>query len=258
MKKVQPKELAKTGSPATQNVSAEIVARVILNGDLAGLTADQKVDYYTGVCTTVGLNPSTKPFDYIRLNGKEVLYANKGCAEQLRNIHHVSIKIVAREKIEDVYIVTAEATDKAGRTDSATGCVPVAGLKGDFLANAFMKAETKAKRRVTLSICGLNMLDEVEVETIPAAAAQMGPAPAKAAEPRPLPEPKAQAIPPVNQEATRDELARQIIAVGGRLNLRGKALVDFIKEETGKETKDLLHSEMESVLEKLQCEMGRQ
>ena len=32
-----------------------------------------------------------------------------------------------------------------------------------------MKAETKAKRRVTLSICGLGMLDETEVETIPGA-----------------------------------------------------------------------------------------
>ena len=34
------------------------------------------------------------------------------------------------------------------------------------LANAIMKAETKAKRRVTLSICGLGMLDETELETI--------------------------------------------------------------------------------------------
>src|SRR6185312_3719783 len=30
-----------------------------------------------------------------------------------------------------------------------------------------MKAETKAKRRVTLSICGLGMLDETEVDSIP-------------------------------------------------------------------------------------------
>jgi len=29
-----------------------------------------------------------------------------------------------------------------------------------------MKAETKAKRRVTLSICGLGLLDETEVETV--------------------------------------------------------------------------------------------
>jgi hypothetical protein len=40
------------------------------------------------------------------------------------------------------------------------------------MANALMKAETKAKRRVTLSICGLGMLDESEVESIPGAAVE--------------------------------------------------------------------------------------
>ena len=32
-----------------------------------------------------------------------------------------------------------------------------------------MKAETKAKRRVTLSICGLGILDESETDTMPGA-----------------------------------------------------------------------------------------
>ena len=32
-------------------------------------------------------------------------------------------------------------------------------LNGEDLANAMMKCETKAKRRVTLSICGPGMLD---------------------------------------------------------------------------------------------------
>ena len=48
----------------------------------------------------------------------------------------------------------------------STGAVPIAGLKGEEFANALMKAETKAKRRATLSICGLGVLDETEVETI--------------------------------------------------------------------------------------------
>jgi hypothetical protein len=108
----------------------------------------------------------TKPFDYIAFQGKEVLYANKGAAEQLRMVHKIGLKVVAREKIEDVYVVTAEAVNTDGRTDSSTGAVSITGLRGEALANAMMKAETKAKRRVTLSICGLNMLDETEVETI--------------------------------------------------------------------------------------------
>jgi len=45
--------------------------------------------------------------------------------------------------------------------------VPLGTLKGDALASALMKAETKAKRRVTLSIAGLGWLDETELATIP-------------------------------------------------------------------------------------------
>jgi hypothetical protein len=40
-------------------------------------------------------------------------------------------------------------------------------LKGDALANALMKCETKAKRRVTLSLASLGWLDETELDTIP-------------------------------------------------------------------------------------------
>ena len=45
------------------------------------------------------------------------------------------------------------------------GCVAVGHLKGERLANAMMKCEIKAKRRVTLSICGLGMFDEAELES---------------------------------------------------------------------------------------------
>lgn len=147
-------------------VNVEAVRKVILQGDLSSLSSEQKDSYYMTVCDTVGLNPLTKPFDFIKFNNKEVMYANKGCAEQLRMIHKIGLKVISKEKIDDVYLVTTEATDKDGRVDSATGAVNVSGLKGEALANAFMKAETKSKRRVTLSICGLNMLDETEVESV--------------------------------------------------------------------------------------------
>ena len=144
-----------------------VIEQVMIKGDLAVLNADQRTQYYKAVCESVNLNPLTKPFEYITLNGKMVLYATKGCGEQLRHNNKISIKIANKEKIEDVYVVTAEAIGKDGRCDSATGAVAVKGLAGEALANAFMKAETKAKRRVTLSICGLNMLDEIEVNDIP-------------------------------------------------------------------------------------------
>jgi hypothetical protein len=63
-----------------------------------------------------------------------------------------------------VYIVTAYATNGKGRTDSSIGAVNIDQLRGEAKANAMMRSETKAKRRVTLSICGLGLMDESEVE----------------------------------------------------------------------------------------------
>lgn len=145
-----------------------VVQEVLLGGDLSKLTADQRIAYYRRVCESVGLNPLTQPFAYLKLSGKEVLYAKKDATEQLRFIHNISIdpKGFTREVIEGVYVVTAPASMPNGRTDVSTGAVFIDGLKGEARANACMKAETKAKRRVTLSICGLGMLDETEVESI--------------------------------------------------------------------------------------------
>lgn len=148
---------------------AGLVEQVVMGGDLSKLSPKDRLAYYAQVCDSVGINPLTKPFDYLNLNGKLVLYANRNCAEQLRRVHGVSIKITAREKVDDLYVVTAQATDKTGRSDEALGAVNLAGLKGEALANGTMKAETKAKRRVTLSLCGLGMLDETETVTIPGA-----------------------------------------------------------------------------------------
>lgn len=150
-------------------VSTNAIEAALMKGDLSSLTPDQRLSYYKSICESVGLNPLTKPFEYIEMNRKLVLYATKGCAEQLRMKHKISIKVIDKQKIDEVYVVTAEASNSDGRVDSSTGAVSIAGLKGDALANALMKAETKAKRRVTLSICGLNMLDETEVESVASA-----------------------------------------------------------------------------------------
>lgn len=160
------------------NNKANTLEAVLIRGDLSSLTPEQRTEYYMRVCESVGLNPLTRPFEYIRLNGKEVLYAKRDATDQLRKNQTVSIKITARDTFEGVYVVTAQASMPGGRVDESTGAVTIKGLSGDNLANAFMKAETKAKRRVTLSICGLGLLDETEVETIATAEAPK-PAPAE-------------------------------------------------------------------------------
>lgn len=152
----------------TVSVEADIVEQVVIGGDLSKLTPPQRVEYYNRVCKSLNLNPLTRPFDYITLSGKLTLYARKDATEQLRKINGVSITSLEKEFQNglSLYIVTAHAADRVGRTDASTGAVNVKGLVGDALANAIMKCETKAKRRVTLSICGLGWMDETEVETV--------------------------------------------------------------------------------------------
>lgn len=154
-------------STEIEKLSETAIERVIIGGDLSVLTPEQRLAYYLKVCESLGLNPATRPFEYLRLSGRLVLYARRDATDQLRKLHGVSIEITGRERIDDVYVVTARAISKDGRYDTAIGAVSVSGLKGEALANALMKAETKAKRRVTLSICGLGMLDETEAESIP-------------------------------------------------------------------------------------------
>ncbi len=166
---------------------AERIEQVLMYGDLSPLTAEERVLYYNNVCASVGLNPLTRPFEFIKLNGKTVLYARREATEQLRTKHTISISLSDGYKVgDDVFMIRATATDENGRNDEASGGVsvtypdkirkwdgtyvdhPKAGqpLTGDDLANAMMKAESKAKRRVTLSICGLGLLDETEVQSV--------------------------------------------------------------------------------------------
>lgn len=155
-----------TKSPETGEQLSRLMEQVIIKGDLRALSPQDRVQYYREICSTMGLNYLTRPMEYIELNGRLTLYMKKEGTDQLRKIHGVSLVIPAREKIGDVYVVTARAKDATGRTDESTGAVALGKAYGDSLANLYMKAETKAKRRVTLSIVGLGMLDESEVESI--------------------------------------------------------------------------------------------
>ena len=147
-------------------VDPKIIESLVLHGDISKMDSNQKVTYYDWLCKTLGLNPSTQPFQIIKFQGKEILYAKKDATEQLRKIYGVSVVELDKLFHDGIYIVTAKLQDKNGRYDVATGAVSIKNLSGDNLANALMKAETKAKRRGTLSICGLGMLDESETDTI--------------------------------------------------------------------------------------------
>jgi hypothetical protein len=173
-------------------VPAELQEKVLIGGDLAKLSVPERLSYYKAVCESVGLNPLTRPFEYLVLDDKTVLYARKDCTDQLRELHGVSVEIVCRERLDDLFVVTARAKNMTERIDESIGVVPAVKEDGEWKtaqsgkryfqgnglykplglearSNAMMKAETKAKRRVTLSICGLGMFDESELDGVPGA-----------------------------------------------------------------------------------------
>jgi len=144
----------------------EIISSVVLNGDLSKLQSSQKVKYYQHYCERLGLDPATQPFKLIKIQGKEVLYCDRSGTAQLNSLHKVSHTIIERKTENGVYTVVARACQPDGRQTESLGAVGIDGLKGNELCNAMMKAETKAKRRSTLDLLGLGILDESELETI--------------------------------------------------------------------------------------------
>jgi hypothetical protein len=155
-------------APALDDLQKVVYESLAMKGDISGLKPEDKVRYMQRLCESLGLNPYTQPFLPLTLGGKEVLYATRGCTDQLSSVHKLTREIINTQQINDVYIATAKVAGPEGRFDISTGAVSIGNLKGDALANALMKAETKAKRRATLCYCGLGFLDETEIETIPA------------------------------------------------------------------------------------------
>jgi hypothetical protein len=162
----------------TRAASGNVIEDVITRGDLAKLNPEERTRYYVQLCQSLGLNPHTQPFAYITLQGKLSLYAKRDAADQLRKIHGISISIISQEVRDDMLTIHVKAIDRDGRSDEDLGVVPFsAALKGEVRSNAVMKAITKAKRRVTLSISGLGFLDESEVDSVPGARRPPPPAP---------------------------------------------------------------------------------
>lgn len=163
------------------------IEEILITNDLSKLTASQRLDLLQRLCETHKFNPLSRPFDYLDLNGKLVLYINKSGVDQLRKNHNISITKLEKIREDNIIYVTAHAQDSTGRSDIATGAVSLlrtepkyrwengqriideeigTPLKGNDLINAQLKAETKAKRRVTLSMGGYGGLSEDDIELI--------------------------------------------------------------------------------------------
>ena len=148
-------------------VRSQVVSSIVLRGDLSGLTETQLTRYYASLCESLSLDVRYKPFDLILFNGKKVLYANRACTDMLAERHGITREVIDGPRFVELdktkaIICIARVTSPSGRQETATAVVPATDP-----INGMMKCETKAKRRATLAILGLGLLDHTELETIP-------------------------------------------------------------------------------------------
>lgn len=152
-------------------------------GDLSRLSGEQKAALYLDTCTSLGINPRTRPFDWIEFYDPETkskkltLYPNKACADQLAYQHRIRVRTVEEKIVGTLFKVVVEGTMLDGRTETNVSYLDLTDrdgnqLRGQRLGNAFMKGHTKAKRRLVFGMLGmmsppdLDDLQRVRVVTV--------------------------------------------------------------------------------------------
>lgn len=149
------------------------IYEALVGASINQLGTEQKAKLAWDFSTALGLDPTLNPISFISFRDKkEIPYLTRGATDSLRKIWGISLSVHSLEWSQSVYTVLCEAryydTDvKRERVDFGTGVVNCHGLSGNAVANAMMRAETKSKRRATISILGLaGLIDEIELDTI--------------------------------------------------------------------------------------------
>lgn len=142
----------------------------IATKNLDSLTEEQRMQHYINVCEYLGLDPKAGLLRYEMMDDGSgtgtkhlVLYATKGATDRLRDIHGISVLEMTEKVHGGAVTYTAKGQNKAGRTDIAVGAATLEGVHGKKIGDAFMAAQTRASRRLTLQMAGTGLLDESEV-----------------------------------------------------------------------------------------------
>lgn len=148
-----------------------VAESLVLKGDISGLSPQDRATYYVQLCRSLRLNPATQPIRYTVFQGRLIPYFTRDATDQLAALHRINREIVDGPRpmvVEGAKLVYAmcRATLPNGRVETATAMVPMPGAGAEAIANAFMKTETKSRRRATLSILGLGYTDESELDTM--------------------------------------------------------------------------------------------
>lgn len=137
--------------------------------DTRALSQEERVSALAAISRALGLNPLVNGVQFLSLNGREVLYVTKHATDQIAARQRLNRETIAGPEVRDVagaklVFCQVRVTAPDGRSEVATATLPLKDVTNDL-----MKCETKAKRRATLSLAGLGLLAEDEMDTMPGA-----------------------------------------------------------------------------------------
>jgi hypothetical protein len=164
----------------------EQINDIVQSGDVGSLDPNQRSRFLYRLAEKLKLNPFSRPFDLIHVkkgdgSKKLIIYANKSCADQIRERDNLSIEplyfgplMIGDTPDETIYVFHVRISNSEGRAGFNVGAVPIVGTDGDDRSNAIMKAYTKAERRATLAFSGMGFPDESEISSIKAVEQEKG------------------------------------------------------------------------------------
>ena len=78
--------------PVKPGIDPAAIEAALMRNDYGRLPVAEKVALYRRTCESMGLNPLTQPFGFFKMSGgSEVLYAKRTAADQLRQIHGITL-----------------------------------------------------------------------------------------------------------------------------------------------------------------------
>ena len=161
-------------------VSGDAMKSIALHGDYSKVSEGDRVNIALNLCETFGLNPATVPFNWLKneKTGAISLYPNKSCAAGLASNRNLSVEVVKEGPVMDTAYSVTVRVKEGDRVTEDVGVTSITYFKkgdastpgswtrieGSGLADAIMKAHTKATRRTVLKHCGLSLPEEKEGE----------------------------------------------------------------------------------------------
>lgn len=164
-----------------QKIPASVLNKFLQTGDVISFTDEQKLLIMQMLCEKYGLDPVTRPLDLIKMPqsnntpAREIVYLTANGCELIAAKWKMSFKIKEKGIDKDAgvaYFVLEGRIPETDRSDESTAYVQCVrkNIKnepeyffGTDMANALMKCETKARRRLIKRLTGLDYIDEDDI-----------------------------------------------------------------------------------------------